>query len=210
MESPFLKEPESTLVAWYPQWQCYLNLAGIYNYMELPYYVSQDFENSDRVIHPTCMEMLDAYVPPLFLEKAKLAGLEVPEFYLSNGYFEPPVIIDPVNPFTIKSRIVLKPGKENAIARSLTRNNTYAICCQEIPPNCRIIHFRSVLGWCVAKPYRDIAQIIWEHFRIPLAKVRLIVSPKNRFMVSDISPLLFENLGIKERKYLEEHIQWEK
>jgi hypothetical protein len=206
--SPFLEPARARYVAWYPCGECYLNLAGIYNYLELPYYISQDYEDADLPIHPTCKEMLDAYVSPMLLEKAKLVGLDVPNYYISNGYFEPPVIIDPINPFIIKSRLVLKPGRENSIARSMTRNHTYAICCQEIPVKSRIIHFRSVLGWCVAESYRDISRLIWEHFQIPLAKVRLIITPDDRLLVSDIAPLLFESLGVKEKKFLVEQIEW--
>lgn len=210
-DSPsFLKPARASFVVWYPRGACYLNLAGIYNYLELPYYISQDYEDADLPIHPTCKEMLDAYVSPMLLEKAKLVGLDVPNYYISNGYFEPPVIIDPINPFIIKSRVVFKPGREASIARSMTRNHTYAICCQEIPPKSQIVHFRSVLGWSVAEGYREISRLIWEHFQIPLAKIRLIVTPDNRFLVSDIAPLLLEALGVKEKKYLKEQIQWVK
>ncbi|MBU2511204.1 RimK-like ATPgrasp N-terminal domain-containing protein [bacterium] len=207
---PFLESPISPCVAWYEKDQCYLNLAGIYNYLELPYYVSQDYENSGHSIHPTCKEMLDAYVPPLFLEKAKLAGLDVPDFYISNGFFEPPVIIDPINPFITKGRIVWKSGREDSIAKSMTRNHTYAICCQEIPLNSKVAYFRSVLGWCVSGRFRDISLLLWQQFQIPLAKVRLIITPDGRLLLSDISPLLLESLGVKERTYLEENIQWVK
>ena len=48
-----------------------INLTGNYNYLERGYYASQDRELEDRVIYPSCQEMIDAYVPPLFLEKAR-------------------------------------------------------------------------------------------------------------------------------------------
>src|SRR5574341_2394079 len=116
-------------VAWYELGNCYLNLWGDYDYLDHTYYVSQEYENRGAHIQPTCKEMLDAYIPPIFLEKAQRAGISVPEHYISNGYFEPPVILDPINPFMIKSRTVFKPGLEKAIAKSMTRNYTYAICC---------------------------------------------------------------------------------
>ena len=101
-----------------------VNLAGEYDYLELPYYISQDMEILGQTIHPNCKEMLDAYVTPLFLEKAKLAGLDIPEYFISNGYFEPPVIIDPINPFMVRSRIVMHTGRKDSIAKSMTRNHT--------------------------------------------------------------------------------------
>lgn len=196
-------------IVYYPDGRCYLNLAGSYDYLESPYYASQACELKRIEIHPTCKEMLDAYIPPLFLQKAKLAELPAPEFYMSNGYFEPPVIIDPVNPFGIRSRVVLKSGREEAVAKSMTRNYTYGICCQELPPNSHIERFRSVLGWCFHTRYRALSQAIWEVYRIPLAKVRVIVKDDGTMLLSDIAQLPYESLSAREKKHLEEHVQWE-
>lgn len=197
-------------VAWYAEGKCFLNLAGNYNYMELPYYYSQDYENADSPIYPTCEEMLDAYIPPLFLEKAKRAGLKVPVYYISNGYFEPPMLIDPVNPFLVKSAIVRKPGREKSVAKSMTRNYTYAICCQEIKENSRIVYFRSVLGWCNVKKYRILSFAVWNTFHIPLARVRLVIEGDGDMLLSDISPLPLESLNRAERNHLDECVRWQK
>ena len=165
---------ENRYVGYWRGEACSVNLAGSSDYLDSPYYLSQDYEGAGAQIWPTCMEMLDAYVPPLFLEKARLAGVPVPSFYVSNGFFEPPVIIDPVNPFTLKGRLVLKPGREEATARSLTRNFTYAICCQELPEGSRIAYFRSVLDWSTVPSCRPLARIVWDVFHIPLARVRIV------------------------------------
>jgi hypothetical protein len=197
-------------IAYFPEGKCYVNLAGSYDYLESPYYVSQARELNGDAIHPTCKEMLDAYIPPLFLQKARLAGLSTPEYYISNGYFEPPVIIDPINPFMIRSRVVLKSGREEAVAKSMTRNYTYGICCQELPPGSRVVRFRSVLGWCFHTHYRTMSKAIWEVFRIPLAKVRAVVKDDGSMSLSDISQLPYESLSARERNYLGERVQWEK
>ncbi|MFH1699466.1 MAG: hypothetical protein ABIE07_02670 [Candidatus Zixiibacteriota bacterium] len=186
-----------------------VNLAGNYDYLSSGYYLSQDRENSGHIIRPTCKEMLDAYVPPLFLEKARLAGILVPEYYISNGYFESPVIVDPINPFTLKGRVILKSGKARTIAKSLTRNYTYAICCQEIPACGKIKYFRSVLGWSVSPKYRELSNIVWEVFDIPLARVRVICTANGECLLSDISPLFIEDLGVREIRYVQEHVSWD-
>jgi len=188
---------------------CLVNLAGNYDYLGLAYYATQDLENGGREVLPTCREMLDAYVPPLFLEKARLSGVAVPENYLSNGYFEPPVIVDPINPFTLKGRVVRKPGRAGSIAKSLTRNYTYAVCCQELPENSRIIYFRSVLGCCASGAFKEVARKVWEVFHIPVARVRVVRLADGTMLLSDISPLPFEILRPRELYYLEERIQWD-
>lgn len=186
-----------------------VNLAGNYDYLSDGYYLSEDYENAGRAIRPLCKEMLDAYVPPLFLEKARLAGSPVPEYYLSNGYFEPPVIVDPINPFTLRGRVVLKSGKAKSIAKSLTRNFTYAVCCQEIPEGGKVAYFRSVLGWALQPRYRELSAIVWNVFGIPLARVRVIITAGNRALLSDIAPLFIEDLGVRETEYLAERVSWD-
>jgi hypothetical protein len=186
-----------------------VNLAGNYDYLSFGYYLSQDYENNGQSIRPSCKEMLDAYVPPIFLEKAKLAGVLVPEYYISNGYFEPPVIVDPVNPFTLKGKIVLKAGKVKSISKSLTRNFTYAICCQEIPEGSKVSYFRSVLGWAAQPKLRELSNIVWEVFGIPLARVRVIHTGSDRFLLSDISPLFMEDLSTREVDHLKERVTWD-
>ncbi len=187
----------------------FVNLAGRYEYLELPYYVSQDYEHSRLPIRPTCKEMLDAYIVPLFLERAKLAGLDVPEYYVTNGYFEAPAIVDSINPFMSRSRTVLKMSQQKSVSKSITRNFTYAACVQEIPPEAQIEHFRAVLGWSVAARYRDSAEKIWRLFQIPLARVRVLRTYDDRILLSKISPLLYRDLKQRELEYLEKKIRWE-
>ncbi len=199
----------SASVAWYPKEQFHLNLEGDYNFLEIPYYCSQDYEDRGLAVHPTNAEMLDAYVTPIFLQKAALAGIPVAEHYISNGYFEPPVVIDPINPFLAKSRVVLKPGREASTAKSLTRNHTYAMCCQEIPPGGRVVNFRLVLGWSAAERFRPLAQRLWQVFRIPLARVRVIELADGRILASDLAPLPLKALGLRERQHLDKEVEWE-
>jgi hypothetical protein len=208
-EDKFLEIPQrNRFVGWLEREHCYVNVGGNYDYLELPYYISEDYEHEGKPIRPTCKEMIDAYVPPLFLEKAKLAGLAAPEYYISNGYCEPPVIVDPINPFTLKGRVVLKPGRVNSILKSLTRNYTYAVCCQELPEGSRVVFFRAILGWCAVARFRDLAASIWETYNIPVAKARAITLKDGTLLLSDISPLPFAELTEREIKHINETVQW--
>ncbi len=206
---PFVETPSPQYMAWYPEGGFYVNLTGDYNYLETPYYDSQDMEFLGKEVHPTCKEMLDAYITPIFLEKVKLHGIRIPEFYITNGHFEPPVIIDPVNPFLVKGRIVLKAGREKSTAKSLTRNFTYSMCCQELPPESRIVYIRSILGKCHLPKYREIVRQLWECLHIPLALIRVILQKDGTVCASDISPLPIGTLRKKERQILERCIQWQ-
>jgi hypothetical protein len=118
------------------------------------------------------------------------------------------VIVDPVNPFSLKGRVVLKPGKAKSIARSLTRHFTYAVCCQELPPGSRVVYARAVLGWTLSPAYRPLAMSVWEVFGIPLAKLRVVRLEDGRLLLSEIAPLWFEDLNRKELRHIGEQVTW--
>lgn len=187
---------------------CLVNLAGDYRYLTVGYYLSQDLEVEGQTAHPTCQEALDGYVVPLFLEKARLAGQPTSRYYITNGYFEPPVLVDTLNPFMSRQSVVLKGGHQERVAKSMTRNFTYAICCQELPEGARIRYFRALLGWSPSPRYRALAAAVWEVFRIPLAVVRVIAAPDGALRLSGLRPLPFDRLTERERAHVEEVVTW--
>jgi hypothetical protein len=195
-------------IGFLPEENCHVNLAGYYGYLETAYYNSQDTEAEGKEIHPTCREIMDCSVVPIFLERARLEGLPVPDFYVTNEYFEPPVIIDPINPFMSRHSIVLKSGHQDRVAKSLTRNYTYAICCQELPPGAKIGSFRSILGWCPQSRYQSLSREIWRIFRMPLAHVRVIILTDGDVMVSRLLSLPFRKLTSNELRHIENRVEW--
>ncbi len=199
-------EENREVLGWLEEEQVFLNLHGDYDYLTAGYYVSQDLEAKGLPVAPTTMEILDGYVVPLFLEKARLAGLPVPASYLTNGFFEPPVIVDPVNPFMSGQSIVLKSGQKDRVAKSMTRNYTYAISCQEIPDGAKIKSFRAVLGECSDQRYRELAAGIWRTFRIPLAVARVVVPPGGEPLLSALHPM--KKLKLRERGLLNRKVTW--
>ncbi len=187
----------------------YVNLCGNYNYLEHGYYASQELEMSGERVAPTCKQMLDAYITPLMLQKARESGIRVPDHYITNGYFEPPAIVDTINPFMYRHSLVLKQGHVDRVARSLTRNFKYAICCQEIPVDAKVGFFRQVLGSTQVAKYRDVAQAIWSRLHIPLAEARIVTLASGEILLSDLSPLPYHKLNARERQQIEEQVdEW--
>ena len=184
-----------------------VNLAGNYNYLEYGYYTSLDLEADSVDVHPTCKEALDAYVTPLMLEKARLEGVPIPEWYVTNGYFGPPVIIDTINPFMSRHSIVERHGHVDRVAKSMTRNFKYAMCCQEIPHEAKVGTFRSILGWSAVPAHRGLAEAMWRVFRIPLAVVRFLQLSDDTLLLSDINPLPFEKLNDRERFIVQKRVE---
>lgn len=205
---PIRRQAPAPLVAYLPSESRFVNLSGDYSYLTSGYYRSLDLECAATPCSPTCIEALDAYIVPLFLEKAKLSGLPVSGYYMTNEYFDPPVILDTVNPFNARQSMVLKEGHRDRVAASMTRNFTYAVCCQELPEGGRVGRFRQLLGWTSAPQYRPLASAVWETFRVPLGVVRVIVKPDGDVLLSGMAPLPFHKLTPAELAHVQKVVRW--
>ena len=62
----------------------FFELSGNYEYLTEGYYrcLDAELQGHDDII-PRCLDALDAYVVPVALEKAELAGIAIPEWYLT-------------------------------------------------------------------------------------------------------------------------------
>lgn len=185
-----------------------LNLTGDYNYLTHGYYRSLDAEQEGRQVAPTSAECLDAYVVPIALAKAEAAGLQVPRSQVvTDRFLTPPIMAYPVNPFSSRGELLTDATMLEARRKGLTYTGKYAVLCQVLPDAYRIDLLRVVLGRCNLPGYEDFAQAVWTLFRLPLMKVRVIVSD-DRQLLSGIEPLPLRNLTAEERAIIEEAAAW--
>ncbi|HET6566482.1 MAG TPA: RimK-like ATPgrasp N-terminal domain-containing protein [Rhodothermales bacterium] len=167
---------------------------GDYEYLGDGYYACAEAEVDDEEAFPTCADTLDAYVVPIALERARLAGLAVPDWHLTNEQFEPPAILYGVNPFARNHVVVEEGGDWKAAARKVSRLGKFVICCQPLPPDARIVELEMVLGQSVEDRFSDWARDVYRVFRLPLALVRLIEAD-GQFYLSAIERLRRDKLS---------------
>jgi len=149
-------------------------LSGDYEYMTAGYYACQDAELAGEDVLPTCADALDAYVVPIALEKAAKAGLAVPDWILTHEYFPVPAVCYGVNPFSRRHEVVRDESARRAVARRLTGNFRYSMCCQLITPATEVLEFRLVNGRTESAEFAGWADRVFSIFRVPLATVRLL------------------------------------
>ena len=179
------------------------NLDGDYTYLSHGYYASLDAEQAGVVVLPTTAEALDAYVVAITMERARAAGIAVPEHQIVVDRFPaPPLMAYPINPFTLTGELLLDDATIEARRKGLTYTGKYAVLAQTLPPDYRIDLLKVVLGRALVPQYEGFAARLFEAFRLPLMRVRVIVTPKE-FMLSAIEPLPFDQLASEERALLE-------
>lgn len=179
------------------------NLAGDYSYLSSGYYVSLDAELAGLTVMPTTSQALDAYVVAIAMERARAAGIAVPENDIVTDRFPPPPFLAyPLNPFTLHGELVLDAATLEARRKGLTYTGKYAVLAQRLPVDHRIDVVRVVFGRSVVTEYAQFAARVFEVFGLPLMKVRVVVTPK-AYLLSAIEPLPFAELLEEERAALE-------
>ena len=180
------------------------NLNGDYTYLTHGYYASLDAEQRGETVVPTAAECLDAYVVPIALVVAQRAGLPVPEAQLvTDRWPAPPLLAYPVNPFSSRGELLADADAIASRRNGLTYTGKYPVLCQTLPDDCRIDVVRIVLGTTPVAEYAAFAADVWAAFRVPLMKVRVVVS-RDAYHFSGIEPLPLKSLTADERRVLEE------
>ncbi len=191
----------------HPNGSAFVNIAGDYRYLGEGHYESVEAEIQGIPVYPSVKESLDAYVVPLCMERARMAGIPVPEHYISNGYFDPPAIVYPINPFMRKHSIVYKVGHVKTIGKSLTRNYKYPILVQRLKEEASIREFKCIVGTTPVDEFQSLAENIWDLFHLPICKVRVIED--GEIMLSAVEPLPLHQLRSKELKLLRKANEWQ-
>lgn len=194
-----------------PEENVLFNMNGDYEYLSEGYYRSLDAQIQGKVILPCLEEILDAYVTPLAMEKAKNNNISVPEYKITNDSIgiEPPVLVYPINPFSDRFELISTPDEISPKINGVTRLGKYAVLVQKLPDDdYRIDTIRCIMGKTLTKEYQDFAWKVFQVFRLPLMKVKVIVT-STKYLFSAISSLKFEQMTLKEKKILEGIGTWQ-
>jgi hypothetical protein len=179
------------------------NLSGDYTYLTSGYYASLDAELAGMRVLPTTADALDAYVVPIAMEKARLAGIPVPPHEVVTDRFPPPPLLAyPINPFSSRGVLLLDADAVESRRKGLTYTGKYAVLVQHLPGDHRIDVLRLVMGRTHVPEYEELGRQLFEVFRLPLMKVRIVVTTKE-YMLSAIEPLPFGELTAEDRAHLE-------
>lgn len=185
-----------------------LNLAGDYGYLSDGYYASLDAELAGERMLPTPEEALDAYVVPILMDKARGAGIAVPEATLVTDRFPaPPFVAWPVNPFSTKGELILDAATLAARRGGLTYAGKYAVVCQRLTHDDRMDTARVVLGRCAVPELAELAAACFRALRLPAMRLRVVVSIE-AYRLAAVEPLPFATLTPEERGWLSEVGTW--
>lgn len=178
-----------------------LNVANDYRYMKIGYYVSLHAEALGDAVIPTTADCVDAYRIPILLLRASKSGVPTMPYLVTDSVkqilaeFGLPVVIFPVNPFSFRRFVVAR--SRSALYRAVKKlsvNHRFAVCAQ---PLCgEMISCKSFFGLCeAAEPrVREVAQLVFRIFKIPVAKLLMQRSDGGAFLCA-LQPLSLKEIS---------------
>jgi len=178
-----------------------------YFYKTEPYYTIVRNEKEWIRTIPSSSDVLDAYIVPICLEKAKLAGIPVCEWIISNVYVSLPAIVYGLNYFSTPSDHFLVSDLEQAkqIIKHVTNRGRYPFCYQKISERSAVVKCVSIFGKSIncCEKARDLAEKIYEVFRLPLVEI-VMVKDEAGCRLSSLSPVKYSQLSKDETEMLQE------
>ena len=178
-----------------------------YFYKTEPYYTIVRNEKEWIRTIPSSSDVLDAYIVPICLEKAKLAGIPVCEWIISNVYVSLPAIVYGLNYFSTPSDHFLVSDLEQAkqIIKHVTNRGRYPFCYQKISERSAVVKCVSICGKSIncCEKARDLAEKIYEVFRLPLVEI-VMVKDEAGCRLSSLSPVKYSQLSKDETEMLQE------
>ena len=176
-----------------------------YSYKTEPYYTILTYEMDGKPVRPASSAVLDAYVVPICLERAKLAGIPVCEWGISQGYVPLPAIIYGLNYFATSTDffVVSDDGKAKEVIEHVTNKGKYPFCYQKIMADATVHSCVSIFGRttdsCAA--IAGLAAKIYPIFSIPLVTM-VLVKTENEYFLSSLSPTKYSRISEDERTLL--------
>lgn len=180
-------------------------IAEDYSYKTEAYYTILEHELAGEEIHPSSRAVLDAFVVPICLERAKRAGIPVMEWGISQAYVPLPAILYGLNYFATASDFFVVQDNEQAkdVVKHITNKGKYPFCYQKLGDGA-IIHtctavFGQTTGSCAA--VGGYAAMIYDLFHIPLVSMVFVKTGKE-FALSSLAPTRYTHLTAQERSLL--------
>jgi hypothetical protein len=184
-------------------------VSGNYSYKTEPYYTILRYEMEGRSVFPSSTSVLDAYVVPICLERARLAGIPVCDWGISQAYTPLPAILYGLNYFATAAEyaIVRDNGKAKEYIRHITNNGKYPFCYQKLQEgagtgSCVAI-FGKTAGTC--RFAAEMAQKVYDLFAIPLVTI-VYVRYEDCCLLSSLSPVKYSRLSHDERAILSAYL----
>jgi hypothetical protein len=176
-----------------------------YSYKTEAYYRILTLEMEGKETVPSTRDILEAYVVPVCLTRAKGAGIAVCDWGISDERVPVPSILYGISYFADPSEYSLVRDLETAdpVIKYITGNGKYPFCYQPVPESAEIVPCVAVFGRTAdaPEPLAELTARAYRLFRIPLMEVISVFT--DGYRLSSITPVRYSTLSRAEKGILE-------
>ena len=180
-----------------------------YSYKTDSYYTILKMEMDGKTVKPSTAAVIDAFVVPICLERAKLAAIPVCEWEISQVYVQLPAIIYGLNYFATASEffVVYNNEKAKEAIKHITNKGKYPFCYQKLGEHAEISRCTAIFGKTnnSHEAIKNTAERIYDLFSIPLVQM-VFVRDGEHYALSSLSPVRYSHLSENERSLLEAYL----
>jgi len=184
-------------------------ISGNYFYKTESYYSILRHEMEGKAVRPSSAAVIDAYVVPVCLERARLAKIPVCNWGISQGYAPLPSILYGLNYYaTAADYTVVRDGeKAKEVIKHITNKGKYPFCYQKLEEGATIGSCISIFGKTTGdcRIVSDIAEKVYDLFSIPLVTI-VYVRYGDRCLLSSISSVKYSHMSEAERSVLSAYL----
>jgi hypothetical protein len=180
-------------------------------YKSEAYYTAVSSEMNGINTVPSSGQVIEAYVVPICLEKAKLSGIEVSDWEISYQYASAPCVIYGLNYFSTPSEFFVVKDDETAkdVIKHVTNKGKYPFCYQKLAQGAEMVVVTSVFGHAVENHDPEVSRMIsdvYRLFKIPLFSA-VLIRHDGKYSLSSMGPVRYSKLTRREKQLLGEYLQ---
>jgi hypothetical protein len=177
-----------------------------YFYKTEPYYTIVKNENDGIKTIPSSSDVLDAYIVPICLEKAKRAEIPVCDWIISYQYISLPAVVYGLNYFSTPSDyfVVKDLIEAKKVIKHVTNLGKYPFCYQKINEGSTVVKCVSIFGKTIkcCDGVSALADKIFRVFNIPLVEI-VLIKDETGYRLSSLAPVKYSQLSKEEAEMLQ-------
>lgn len=177
-----------------------------YFYKTEPYYTIVKNEHDGIKTVPSSSDVLDAYIVPICLEKAKLAEIPICDWVISYQYISLPAVVYGLNYFSTPSdHFVVKDIEEaTKVIKHVTNLGKYPFCYQKLTDTSKVVKCVSIFGKTIncCDGVSALADKVYRAFSIPLVEI-VLVKDEGGYRLSSLAPVKYSQLSKEETELLQ-------
>jgi len=181
-----------------------------YFYKSDTYYSILHHELEGFTTIPSSADMIEAFVVPICLEKARRHGIPVCPWEISYGYLPLPAIVYGIHYFSDPADYgILKDGEiAQEIIKHITNAGRYPFCYQPIDRSAEVIPFVTVFGETTIEipQLQEMAAAVYATFHVPLLTI-VAVESMGAYLLSSLSSARYSKLSHEDQSLLKRTLE---